>query len=192
MGADPNVKDLFVEIGAMTAPAGTAYGRDAARVVDDHGHNHLPTPAVLKMVGDAFRDGPSGIKVHFDVGANYHGVGPDYASTDADEYIVPAASARGGESILEVPCVEDPTAMPPGTCQFPDYPGTVSWKIGYQLYRDAPVAADGSDLSPEGVLPHGEHMRAAAIRPHPQGHVPLRAVRAFARKAEGILSESGR
>src|SRR5207244_787553 len=30
----------------------------------------------------------------------------------------------------------------------PDYPGTVSWKIGYQLYRDQPVANNGTELSP--------------------------------------------
>src|SRR5262249_45806546 len=27
-------------------------------------------------------------------------------------------------------------------------PGTVSWKIGYQLYRDEPVSFDGSELTP--------------------------------------------
>src|SRR5262249_20725555 len=68
-------------------------------------------------------------------------VGP-YSSTDADEYIVPSAQARGGESIAETACVS--TAM--HNCQFPDFPGTVSWKIGYQVYRDAPVAPNGGEL----------------------------------------------
>ncbi|MEP6594107.1 MAG: hypothetical protein ABJC51_10465, partial [Acidobacteriota bacterium] len=33
-------------------------------------------------------------------------------------------------------------------CQFADYPGTVSFQIGYQLYRNAPVGAQGQELSP--------------------------------------------
>src|SRR5262249_30408837 len=32
-------------------------------------------------------------------------------------------------------------------CQFPDYPGTVSWKIGFQLIRDAPVGPHGEELT---------------------------------------------
>ena len=80
----------------------------------------------------------------FDVGPNYHGVDlPNYSSTAADEYLVATAQARGGESITESPCV--PTAAL--TCQFPDFPGTVSWKIGFQVYRDAPVADTGAELS---------------------------------------------
>src|SRR5262249_26777137 len=89
-------------------------------------------------------DGTFGIHAHFDVGPNYHAVDfPNYSSTDADEYLVPSSQAFGGESIAEVACV--PTAT--RKCQFPDYPGTVSWKIGFQVYRDAPVGPEGSELS---------------------------------------------
>ncbi len=155
MGASSRRRDLFAEVGALWAAPGTAYGSGAAMEVDGAGHNHLPTPEVLKMVGDAFKDAPvsnqdgsSGIKVHFDVGPAYHDVGPEYASTEADEYIIPAGLARGGEFIKEEACVEDLTATPPKTCQFPAYPGTVSWKIGFQIYRDAPVGPGGQQLTP--------------------------------------------
>jgi hypothetical protein len=45
--------------------------------------------------------------------------------------------------ISKTACGLDPEAP----CQFPNHPGTVGWKAGYQYFRDAPVAADGSQLS---------------------------------------------
>ncbi len=51
MGADKNVKDLFV--GYMHAGEGTTYGSVLKPL-----HSHLPTPEALKMVGDAFKDAP--------------------------------------------------------------------------------------------------------------------------------------
>src|SRR5476651_2691364 len=157
MGADPLHKDLFIEIGAMKADPGTGYGSAAApfnattpRMVDADGHNHMPSPAVLKMVGDAYDqspvtnpDGRTGIKVHFDVGPFYHFLGTPYRSTDADRYLVNPFLARGGESLTEVACVPSATLK----CQFPDYPGTLSWKIGFQLVRDAIVGPFGEQLS---------------------------------------------
>jgi hypothetical protein len=138
MGASSMVKDLFVEIGFMASDGYTG-GQGVVPA-----HSHLPTPAALKMVGDAFRSAPDPIHVHFDVGNHYQ-------SGEAGPYIVPGSLARGGESILERAC--DPERVL--NCQFPGYPGTVSWKIGFQLYRDALVADDGSELSPEGVCPVG-------------------------------------
>jgi hypothetical protein len=151
MGASKFHKDLFVEAGAMQAAAGTTYGAGAALETDSVGHNHLPTPAVIKLLGDAYKnapygnaDGSTGIHLHMDVGSGYHLLGADYASTEADEYIISGGS--GGELIQEVAC---DVATP--DCQFPGYPGTVSWKIGYQLYRDAPVASDGHELDAAGM-----------------------------------------
>src|SRR5262249_42440377 len=80
---------------------------------------------------------------HFDVGPKYHQIGPAYASTDADPYLIPASLARGGESLKEVACVPSATL----SCQFPDYPGTVSWKIGFQLVRDAIVGPPGEQVT---------------------------------------------
>ena len=155
MGANSRRADFFAEIGAMYAEPGTTYGSAAApfkesqpQVVDEDGHTHLPTPAVLKQVGDTLLaapivnpDGTTGIRAHFDVGPNYHQV---FQSDIGNAYLVPAAQARGGEAIKEVACVPSATL----TCQFPDFPGTVSWKIGYQLYRDQPVANNGGEIPP--------------------------------------------
>lgn len=163
MGAGSDQRDVFIEVGAMHAAPGTTYGSArapfAARldsdpsndaVTDPAGHNHMPTPAVLKLVGDTLANAPPdaaggapGIRLHVDAGPGYHQIGPAYASTDADAYLVPTHFARGGEAILETACVEDLSATPPRACLFPDYPGTVGWKVGFQLYRDARIDADG-------------------------------------------------
>ena len=151
MGATLGAKDLFVEVNSMHANPGTLYGSAAhpfplasqnpvgGVITDALGHDHKPTPAVLKLVGDAL--GRAGVVAHFDVGdpGAYHASGPAYASTAADAYIIGAGGASGshpelatgGESILETPCVEgDPL------CQFPAFPGTVSWKYQLQTIRD--------------------------------------------------------
>jgi hypothetical protein len=113
----------------------------------------MPTPDVLKLVGDAYA--AHGITAHFDVGPHevgdpngYHGLGvishsdwvDDYTSLAAESYLVPSNLARGGEIIRERGC--DPASV---TCRFPDYPGTVGWKFGLQVYRDAPVRDDGQE-----------------------------------------------
>src|SRR5262249_22026195 len=66
----------------------------------------------------------------------------DYTSMQADGYLVPSMYAHGGELIKETACVSGPV-----TCQFPDFPGTISWKLGLQLYRDQPVDDDGHEIS---------------------------------------------
>ena len=145
MGANPNVKDLFIEIGYMktTEP----YTNPAQGLVDVH--DHLPAELALTMVGDAYKNapvknpyptcglpsqlpcGPTGIKVHFDVGSHYQ----------TNPYVIPWSSdpsslARGGEFIDELDTQCDPAS---GTCLFPDYPGTVGWKTGFWQYRDQPL-----------------------------------------------------
>jgi len=153
MGASSAHKDLFIEVNAMQAPAQTKYGSvDApysstvSQLTDPTGHNHLPKPEVLKMVGDAYAR--KGVTPHFDVGSieAYHSR-PGYACTsgdascDADAYLVPSSVARGGEIIQERACASG------SKCQFQDFPGTVGWRFGTQLYKDAPVADDGSELA---------------------------------------------
>jgi len=160
MGAASTHRDLFIEVNAMWAAPGTTYGAPtapassvAATVTDAAGHNHLPTPDVLKLVGDVYA--ANGVTPHFDVGdvAAYHSLGASYAcpnplatpECNADPYLVPTPLARGGELIKEVACT--PGAAPSVRCQFYAFPGTVGWKIGLQMYRDAPVADGGSELS---------------------------------------------
>ena len=50
--------DVFIEVAAMRAAADTTYGSAAfplktslPSVTDEFGHNHMPTPAVLQMLG---------------------------------------------------------------------------------------------------------------------------------------------
>ncbi len=131
MGADPGLKDVFIEVAAMRAAAGTTYGSDAApmreslhSVTDPFGHNHMPTPAVLEMMGNEFAT--HGVRLHFDVGhpGVYHALVPPnlpqgttnpYASLAADNYIIGAGGgsgsdptlARGGEPIDETACEPD-------------------------------------------------------------------------------------
>src|SRR5688572_21107346 len=92
MGASSTRKNVFIEVGSMHASPGTTYGSEnapvsdtEAQVEDPVGHNHLPTPPVIKMVGDAFKnapvvnpDGSNGISLHIDAGPNYHAAGPEY------------------------------------------------------------------------------------------------------------------
>jgi hypothetical protein len=177
MGADPSLKDVFIEVVAMRAPAHTTYGSDSAplreslhSVTDEFGHNHMPTPAVLQMLGNEFA--AQNIRVHFDVGspAAYHALVPPnlapgspnpYASLAADNYIIGAggnsgsnpALARGGELIEETACEPTPAVV---DCQFPEYPGTVSWKRGFQLYREMTFDANRKDSFRFGLYAHAK------------------------------------
>lgn len=140
MGADPNVQDIFVEIGFMKATAG--YTTPAQGTVAPH--DHLPARAALDRVAIAFRNaaprrgiaGP--INIHFDVGNHYQappGLQKCRASWEPACAIIPAALARGGEWIEETACV----ATASTSCRFPAYPGTVGWKSAFRFYRDQPL-----------------------------------------------------
>ena len=136
MGANPMRKDIFVEIGDTRADPGTSYGTGANQVTDSVGHSHLPLADVLNRVGTAFLNAPvsnpnsqPGIAVHFDVGDNHQ-------TTPANPFIIPANLARGGEFIREKKCGTVVTA----TCNFPDWPGTVGWKTGFEALKNAPVS----------------------------------------------------
>jgi hypothetical protein len=164
MGARLGPKDLFIEINAMKTPPGTSYGSANApfnsttnTVTDAVGHNHMPTPDVLVMIINAYLAG--NVVPHIDVGnpADYHALGPQYVCLDtsatspcnADPYLIPSPYARGGESITEQKCAQGGASKV--NCQFPDYPGTVGWRFGAQLYRDAPVGDDGRELKVSDV-----------------------------------------
>src|SRR5678815_3889074 len=71
----------------------------------------------------------------------------NYRSTEADGYLVPSTLARGGEIIKEVWCTSAQAS-----CQFPNYAGTVSWKLGFQVYRDFPVKDDGGELTYQELI----------------------------------------
>jgi len=162
-GSGTSHKDVFIEMNAMKT-AGASYGSSAApfstildidTVTDSVGHNHLPTPAVIKLVGDALKNAPTPIALHVDVGdvATYKAIGPDYLSNVADDYLIASPDARGGETIVETAClpnlqITDPTQPNSIGCHFPAFPGTVGWKFGFQHYRDQAVdGADGHELT---------------------------------------------
>ena len=150
MGADPQRKDLFVEIGYMKAAGPTSYGGTGApQVTDLDGHSHLPLLPVLESVGAAFAnavpvsnpDGSTGISLHFDVGDNYQATPP----TTQSPYIIKVSDgARGGEFIAEKSCGTVATE----TCAFPEWPGTLGWKTGFEAVKNAPVGASGLELNP--------------------------------------------
>ena len=160
-------QDVFVEINAMETTTDKDHGLsprapypgETTGTKEVHAHTHMPSPEVLAMIGDAYWT-RGGIRVHFDVGdiEAYEARGQiehtylvdnvehtdwvdDYESGVANKYLV-ASGATGGEIVDERACNASLA-----TCQFPDYPGTVSWKLGLQLYRDAPVANDGTELT---------------------------------------------
>jgi hypothetical protein len=151
LGASSLHQDLFVEMDAMSAPAGTNYGSPAApfsskdnivTLSDPVGHRHMPPAQTLKILIDAYRnaplavpnsDGSPGITPHFDVGdpAPYIAAlgpvdGPLYAP-----YFVPLPHARGGELVPETPCGLD---QPP--CNFQAFPGTVGWMSDFLGYSN--------------------------------------------------------
>ena len=89
MGAHPEVKDVFVEVGYLHADQPTVYGG-----VVKPAHTHLPSEEALNLVGKAFADAPvtnpngsTGIRIHFDVGDRY----------PTSPYVIKAPFTRGGE-----------------------------------------------------------------------------------------------
>jgi hypothetical protein len=172
MGADKDHKDLFVEVGAMAAPAGTSYGSGAALTMDAVGHNHLPRPAVWKMVGDAYKNAPDPIRLHVDAGPDYEAT----YGTEAHDYIIPPAGAR--DRIRDLP---GPGLSRHGELE--DWLSAIQGRTG----RRRRVRSQ-----PRRRMPAGEHLSETTIRPGSQGYVPLRVVRPRARQAKGSLFESRR
>lgn len=148
MGASPTVKDLFIQIDFMTS---SGYDTPLGPVGP---HSHLPSKVALDRVGDAFKNapaapnGPGPINVHFDVGANYQG----------DPYVIPAAYARGGKAIPETAC--DPSLEP---CQFPDYPGTVGWKAGFQKIKLLNFDRNRKDIFHWSLFAHNSGRAMATV-----------------------------
>jgi len=127
MGANPDVKDVFLELDYMqTAGYVTALQGAVAS------HTHKPAQGALDMVGDAFK--AQGINVHFDIGGNYQTALAD--PTKPDPYIIRAAYSGGGGEALHENCATDPQPCLPPATQFLDYPGTVTWKSGFNFIKN--------------------------------------------------------
>lgn len=147
MGADPNRKDLFIETGFMHTEDDLAYGGSVRPA-----HTHEAGHEALKLVGDAFKNAPEPIAVHFDLGPAYPG--PEPGGVSAEAYIIRGAHARGGEAINELATVCEPGAADaPWVCQFSEYPGTVGWKTGFRFLRDEVLSVtppQGAPAPPAG------------------------------------------
>ena len=155
MGGSSQHKDIYFQMDGMRTtvnktygdPANAPYPGVAAGQLTIPPHNHLPTPAVLKLMiqtytnapGVSNADGTQGVRPHFDVGntATYHGLGPDFVSTTdtavVDSYLVPSQYAKGGSLIDETSCGLDTSP-----CQFQYFPGTVGWMRGFLQFSLSP------------------------------------------------------
>ena len=111
-GANPDIKDLFVELDYLTL-------RDSTGKVL---HSHLPKKAALDAVGDAFN--AHDISVHFDLGSNVY----------QDPYVIPAGA--GGNEISESSLLCSDTTSK--KCAFPGQPA-VSWKGDFETLQNDPA-----------------------------------------------------
>jgi VCBS repeat-containing protein len=143
MGADPTVRDIFMEINYLKTDVARTYGADQYPA-----HTHAPDPEAIRLFGDMFK--ARGINVHIDLGQAY-GVG-----SVAEPYLirdtVPGDGlARGGEAIDESLTVcEAPAGSPPWACQFSAFPGTVGWKTGLRRIRDSFKTGQAGECDVEG------------------------------------------
>ena len=209
MGGNKNHKDFYAEFSWMTTS-----GWPSPSTIGSHLHKPSEASlkmvaAALKNAPVGNPDGKTGINPHFDLGNNYQQAGADPTSADCRDpskwtfgcAIVPFTDdprdpsttkqklARGGETIVETACTASATCNTlqtelGSTEQFKDHPGTVGWKRGYDYYRDAWVAADGTaaERRPRGGMRHGRQLphephdddplREASIRSDSDGHFP--------------------
>ena len=186
MGALVGPRDLLLEVNGLWAPPGWVYGHADAPYSIIRGitslppttvrHDHLPTPAVIKLLGDAFADAPTPISLHVDVGnITTYKSRTGFGSSEADKYLVcqhnpetkactgSLSDARGGEVIKEGEKIlvngkekycndtlqtQDEWLANSLGCHFPYFPGTVGWKFGFQHYRDEAVDEEtGEELT---------------------------------------------
>jgi hypothetical protein len=143
MGANPNVKDLFIELDYMKTAGYTNATQGTVPA-----HSHLPTIAALQSVAAAF----SGrINVHFDVGNNYQPSSAATPLTPRPDYIIQAnLGAKGGEAIDETSC----GATQSLTCLYPDFPGTLSWKTGFGVVKSAHFDHSRKDIFHYALFAH--------------------------------------
>ncbi len=136
MGANPNKKDIFVQIDwmhATTPPSGSG-GTDGLGT-----HDHMPQLQAMSTVASVFST--NGINLHFDVGPNYFEI-PGNAQAEQSlcgnagcSFIVPAAYASGGSDIDESTLICQSTQTHP--CDYPglNYP-VLSFEYGFASVRD--------------------------------------------------------
>ena len=181
--------------GRRTVRPARRYSADAAQVVDGAGHNHLPDAGgaeagrrrVQERAGQQSRriDGdPRPLRRR---ARRITPWTPAYASTDADEYLVPLDSgARRRVDRRRRRAFRAPTL----TCQFPAFPARSAGRSASSCIATRRSPRDGAELTPaeedacEAVESRRDRQLPAAIRLESQGLLSLRPVRARARHAE--------
>jgi hypothetical protein len=133
-GANPNAKDLFVEVDYLQNLDGKA---------GSFKHSHEPKKDALDKVGLAFHN--AGVSVHFDLGAT---AGTTYAD---DSYVIQGGT--GGNAISESAVVCTETQGSP-LCEFPDQP-VVGWKAGFLFVKDNPSVPGSNPAIPLGNFQAG-------------------------------------
>jgi len=120
-GANPNVKDLFVEVDYMTnLGASVASGTLL--------HSHLPQQATLDAAGDAFAN--QHINVHFDLGPSIYPADPYVI-----QYPLPGPQPQAGTGGKAIP--ESTLFCTDGAvlCPYPNQPA-VAWKGGLEFVQN--------------------------------------------------------
>ena len=123
MGANPNRKDIFVQIDWMH---GTGDGTGG--INGSGAHDHIPKLDALSAVAGSFSN--QGIQLHFDVGSNYQ-AGCNNAPCN---FIVPAAYAQGGSDLDETSLVCRDTAA--HTCDYHQPFPVLSFEFGFASVKD--------------------------------------------------------
>ena len=126
MGANPNKRDIFVQIDWMHGRGDGTGGIDGAGT-----HDHMPLLAALNSVASVFSG--NGINLHFDVGNNYQGA-QSTCGNALCSFIVPAAYAGGGSDIDESTLVCHDTAN--HKCDYKEPYPILSFEFGFASVRD--------------------------------------------------------
>jgi len=130
-GANPGVKDLFVEVDYLSNLDGSAGA---------YLHSHLPKQASLDAAGHTLE--VQGIKVHFDLGPNIYPSSP---------YVI--QSGTGGNAISEglLVCTDGPNRP---LCAYPGQ-STIGWKGGFLFVRDSATMPNANPPAPLGKFQPG-------------------------------------
>ena len=129
-GANPNKKDMFVELDYLSDLDGSA---------GPNLHSHLPKEAAVDAVGTAFAN--QGINVHFDLGSGIYPGDPYVISypVDLPNPLPPGASppqqGAGGNAISEgsLLCTDGATL-----CAYPGQPA-IGWKGSFESIKNSPA-----------------------------------------------------
>ena len=126
MGANPNKRDVFIQMDWMHGTGDGTGGIDGSGT-----HDHIPQLAALSSMASVFST--NGISLHFDAGNNYQGAQAGCGNAVCS-FIVPAAYAGGGSDINESTLVCHGSAT--HTCDYNEPYPVLSFEYGFASVRD--------------------------------------------------------